>query len=276
MPIHRTADFIETYRAKARAGDINELSGRTGRPDLTDFVARRMAARLPVHADTVLVDVGCGDGRFLLRCAEAGLDGFKGRLIGLLPTREEVSRVRGHLLDEAACRGRLVSVEPGLAQRTGLPGDFADLLVCNGVLLVLQDVGEVSCALAEFHRITKPGGIVFIGELPDTDEMAGRDYGDSISGWLAWVLRNQGAAACWARARQVLNASFSREPFVIGPKRIFHMPPGPFIEMLERQGLELVACHRHEEIDAAGQVHESRTRWDYIARKTPVPVLQRH
>lgn len=265
MAICKTTSHVEAYRAKARATDINELSGRTGRPDLTAFVTQQIVARLPLRRDAVLVDVGCGDASLLLKAAHHGLDGFLGRLIGLLPTREEVSRVRDHLLHRAPLHSSMVCIEPGLADETRLPDRYCDLLVCNGVLIVLADDASVRAALTEFARITKPGATVYLGEIPDTDEMSGKNYGDSISGWLLWVLRHQGLRAFWIRLRQILVAVFSREPFVIAPKKIFHMPPDAFVALLGQHGFEVVERRRHEEVAPDGAVCESGTRWNYLA-----------
>ena len=137
MAIHKTKNLVETYRAKAGAKDINELTGRTGRPDLTRFVISQMIAKIPVNENMILVDIGCGDGLFLKKAAESGLDSYKGRLIGILPTKEEVIRVRNHLLeagDNSGGGGQLISIELGLAEKTSLPNNFADVVVCNSVL----------------------------------------------------------------------------------------------------------------------------------------------
>lgn len=265
MAIFKTTSHVEAYRAKASARDINELSGRTGRPDLTAFVTQQIVARLPLRRDAVLVDVGCGDASLLLQAGRQGLDGFFGRLIGLLPTREEVSRVRDHLLHRACAPSHLVSIEPGLADQTHIPDRYCDLLVCNGVLIVLPDDASVRAALTEFARITKPGATVYLGEIPDTDEMAGKNYGDSVSGWLLWVLKHQGLAAFWIRLRQTLAAVFSREPFVIAPKKIFHMPPDAFIALLSHHGFEVLEHHRHQEVAPDGTVRDSGTRWNFLA-----------
>ena len=42
--------------------------------------------------------------------------------------------------------------------------------------------------------MTRPGGLIWIGSVPDRDENAyyGRTYGDSILGWLAFVLKRNG------------------------------------------------------------------------------------
>lgn len=265
MTVFRSKNFVEVYRAKATAKDINELSGRTGRPDLTRFVASQIVDQLPVSADTVLVDIGCGEGSVLLAAAAKGLDSYRGRLIGILPTQEEVARLRTHLLQVETGNRHLVSIERGLADDTGLPDQYADIVVCNGVLLILSTLENVKRALREIHRITKPGATVYFGEQPDRDEMSGRNYGDSITSWLLWVLKNQGFKAFWIRLRQTIPAFFSSEPFVIVPKNMFHIPAAEFIELLRQSGFDIREHHRHKEMDATGGTYDSETRWDYVA-----------
>ena len=101
--------------------------------------------------------------------------------------------------------------------------------------------------------------------MPDTDEMAGKNFGDSVVGWLLWVWKNQGIGQFWIRLRQTVPALFSREPFVIAPKKMFYMPPDAFMALLKKHGINVVEHYRHKEIDAAGSIYESKTRWDYIA-----------
>jgi ubiquinone/menaquinone biosynthesis C-methylase UbiE len=266
MTIYKTATFVETYRAKAAAKDINELSGRTGRPDLTQFVTSQIVKKLPIKADTILVDIGCGDGSLLLKAAEKGLDSREGRLIGILPTSEEVTRVGRHLQESHDYKPS-ISIQLGLAEKTDLPDNFCDVLVCNGVLLVLQKAETVKMALSEIHRICKDGATVYIGETPDTDEMAGRNYGDSIASWLWWVLKNQGFESFYIRLKQTVRAFFSSEPFIIAPKKLFHMAPDEFIDLMKQHGLDVIEHYRHKETDSTGAIGESKTRWDYIAVK---------
>lgn len=268
MTIVKTKTLVETYRAKASSKDINELTGRTGRPDLTKFVIDQMAINLPVQPNTILVDVGCGDGQFLLASASKGLNGYIGRLIGILPTKEEVTRVRNHLLDKSNIEQHLLSIEIGLAERTNLPDNFCDMLVCNGVLHGSgQTIDNVKLALLEFQRITKAGGTIFIGEMPDSNELTDKNYGDSVVNWLLWVFRNQGLTSFTARLKQIMIAFFTSEPFVITPKKMFFMPPNEFILLLDSFGIKVIRFYRHKEIDLSGNISESQFRWNYIAIK---------
>jgi SAM-dependent methyltransferase len=267
MAIHKAENLIEAYRAKSRSKDINELTGRTGRPDLTRFVTRNIAARLPLNPSSCVVDVGCGHGLLLQYAAEKGVDPYVGRLIGILPTKEEVSRVRNHLLEN--CASGPISIEMGTAEQTNLPADYADVVICNSVI---HDAGRsidlARAALAEFNRTTKIGGVLFIGELPDSNELEAKNYGDSITGWLLYVLKNQGLSAFFVRLKQVAVALVSTEPFVVAPKKYFYCAPDDFIALAKQFGFEPVEHYRHVGIDADGKEQISPTRWDYLFRKT--------
>jgi ubiquinone/menaquinone biosynthesis C-methylase UbiE len=267
MTVHKTKSLVETYRAKAMAKDINELTGRTGRADLTQFVISQIASKVPVNANSILVDIGCGDGLLLLKSADNGLNGFEGRLIGILPTTEEVSRVRDHLL-KTNNSSHLISIELGMAEKTSLPDNYCDILVCNSVLHGGgQNIENVQLSLREFYRITKPGGKIFIGEMPETNELEGKDYGSSIISWLVWVLKNEGFKSFWIRFKQTVPTFFSSEPFVIAPKNMFFMSPARFTELLNRYGVEVTEHYRHKEIDSNGIICDSKTRWNYIGIK---------
>jgi len=199
MTIIKAADYIEEYRARALASDVNELTGRTGRPDLTNFIASNIVVRLAMKLGEVLVDIGCGDASVLRKASQGCEDGS---FVGILPTSQEVERVQQHL------RSNRIAIGVGLADATGLPDGFADKVACNGVLLIVPDLER---ALHEIARISKKGALICIGEIPKINEQAGKTYGDSIIKWLYFVLRTQSLAAFVSRLRQVLRGIFSKE-----------------------------------------------------------------
>jgi ubiquinone/menaquinone biosynthesis C-methylase UbiE len=264
MTIYRPINFIEEYRIRASSNDIGDLSGRIGRPDLTHFVIGEIISKIDFEPIGNVVDIGCGDGAFLRQIAELGGSGAKGRLIGILPTEEEVCRVSQHL---NITNNDLIDIQIGHLEKTNLPDEFADLIVTNSTISSLISQAAVSAALLEIKRITKKGGKVFIGELSDTDEMAGKDYGDSITAWLAWVLKNQGVKKFGNGLKRVLISLFTAEPFIISSKEGFFMNPNNFIALLESNGFQILKYYRHKEIDLEQNVHDSATRWNYLVSK---------
>jgi SAM-dependent methyltransferase len=263
MTIYKAPNYQEEYRLRALSNDVSQLTGRT-RPLLTAFVSDRIIDKIELKPGSVVVDIGCGDGSFLQKAAESGVDRHRGRLIGILPTEEEVRALTQHL---AGAGKGFISVEVGRLDSVGLSDGLADVVVSNGVFILLSDREAVIKALLEIGRIAKPGGCVFIGELPDSDEMAGRTYGNSISAWLLWVLRNRGVMAFIASCRQVLRALLTDEPFIVSTKKVFHCDPQDFKDLLEAHGFSVLEHYRHKEIDANGHIHESPTRWNFLARK---------
>ena len=259
MTIIKATDYIEEYRARASACDVNEMTGRTGRPDLTDFVSSNIVAKLATKPGEVLVDIGCGDGSVLRKASQVSK---QGSFVGILPTSQEVERVQRHL------GSNQIAVMIGRADATGLSDGFADKIVCNGVLLIVPDLER---ALREIARISKNGALIYVGEIPKVNELAGKTYGNSIIKWLYFVLRTQGFAAFGWRLRQTLHGVFSKDPFIIAPKNINFVEPAVLTAMAERCGLRLIEWFPHREIDSGGIVFESPTRVDYLFHRSIEP-----
>ena len=254
MSIIKVNTSIEEYRYRARSSDLNELSGRTNQHEVTLFVNKEIVKRMALCKGEVVVDIGCGDGTFLNLASE-----FDVSSIGILPTEEEVRRVQDRFSESQAN----IEIKRGLAHKTGLPGGFADKIVCNGVLLLLKEE-EIVLALEEIVRISKNGALVYIGELPFVDEMVGRNYGNSIVKWLFWVLRNEGIRSFGNRAMQSAKGVFSKEPFIIKAKDQYFCPIDRFISKAERLNLNLVANFPHMTITPGGKLMNSESRQNYI------------
>jgi len=60
---------VDVYRHKAKSTDLNELSGRTGRPDVTQYVAKKILEDIDLRPGMRLVDPGCGDASSLKEAA---------------------------------------------------------------------------------------------------------------------------------------------------------------------------------------------------------------
>lgn len=254
MSIIKVDSRIEEYRHRARANDINELSGRTHRSDLTLFVNSEIKKHMELIEGDVLVDIGCGDGTLLYLAEKQRVS-----CIGILPTDEEVKRVRDRFSNSQA----KVRIEKGLAPKTNLPSNIASKVVCNGVFPILN-YDEVGLALKEIVRISMQGALVYIGELPFNNENEGKDYGDSILKWLLWVFKTQGFGQFTIRLKQTLKAIFSKEPLIIVPKEHYYSTPEDFIKKAKSVGLIIKETFRHKSISLNKEIIESNSRQDYL------------
>lgn len=269
MPIYNSNNLTETYRLKALHGPFHELSGRNDR-ELTNIISERIIDALQPVSGHVIVDIGCGDGTLLSRISELEQLNSKTELIGILPNHEEVSKVQLYLSTfKSKRRCRDISIQRGLAQATGLPDHSVDLIICNSVLHGAgQTYSLVRDALNEFSRIAKNGCVLFIGEMPVRDELAGRNYGNSVFKWLLWTARHRGIRRLAGDFNSLVKALVFGAPFIIEPKYMFFIQPREFGAMLSEYGFTLNRHFRYEERPESGNHFEDSDRWNYIAFKS--------
>jgi ubiquinone/menaquinone biosynthesis C-methylase UbiE len=127
-----------------------------------DLQARVLDLAAPAPSGTV-VDVGCGNGRYL---AELARRGFSGRAIGVDLSLGMLEAAREHL---NATAGPAPPVTLVNADATALPlrDGAADLTLAAHMLYHVPDPAE---ALAELRRVTRKGGRVVIA-LNGTDHL---------------------------------------------------------------------------------------------------------
>ncbi|MFE3215010.1 methyltransferase domain-containing protein [Streptomyces antimycoticus] len=145
------ASVFETTRPASADYLIRFAASDAGR----DYKGRMLDA-LDLRAGLAVLDAGCGPGADLPALAEAVVPG--GTVIGVDRDQE--------MLDAAAAR---TAAHPGVELRRGdvhtLPLDDAAVDRAR-TDRVLQWVDDPARALAEFHRVLRPGGRLVMGE-PD-------------------------------------------------------------------------------------------------------------
>ncbi len=253
MPIIKIDSRIEEYRLRAKSKDLNELSGRTNRKDLTSFISKNILNEIDLNCSDALLDIGCGDGTLLLQAASVIQSG-----IGILPTIEEVKRVRNVFADV-----QNIQIQSGIAQKLDFPTQSFNKIVCNGVMLFFNE-NEILHALAEINRVSRKNSIIFIGEIPRKNEFKSRNYGNSIIRWLLWVLKNQGSEEFVKRTKQVMRAFFSDEPLIVFPKKHYFSSPANFIKLAESSGLKLIKTFKHKTLSLSGEIMNCPSRQNYI------------
>jgi len=169
-------------------------------------------------------------------------------------------------------KARLESALPNLrfiastAQKLPLPSNSASKIVCNGVLILFAREEDVRAALCEMARIAQPGATIWVGEITEIDECAyyGMYRGHSMFGLLWHLLRHNGLRSFLGMIRRWLKAVTGSYQIVLNSARNFYVKPDNMISLAQDCGLQLKTYFRHKELDPAGNVVESKFRYNYI------------
>lgn len=167
---HLDREELLFWQRQSRCGDDADLKMARDLPDdAPDYIIKQMNEFEERASDFcfsgasgLLLDAGCGNGNLLLRALNgerrsegSGPDGRALRIIGMDFSENMLSRAA----QRAAGDPRTGFLQGSV---TGLP--FADRsfdgLVSSGVLTCLPTPDAAKAALSEFHRVTKPGGVL--------------------------------------------------------------------------------------------------------------------
>jgi demethylmenaquinone methyltransferase/2-methoxy-6-polyprenyl-1,4-benzoquinol methylase len=158
----------EAQGSTERAGYVRQMFGEiSGRYDLMNTLMtagrhhawRRIAARALVRPGDRIVDVGCGTGDLSFACLDAGAAAVTG--LDFAPPMVARARVK------ATARGASAATF-GVADATRLP--LADASAdgwCSA--FVVRNIPDLDAALAEAHRVLRPGGRLAVLEIPRMD-----------------------------------------------------------------------------------------------------------
>jgi ubiquinone/menaquinone biosynthesis C-methylase UbiE len=209
----------------------------------------RVASALPLDPDADELDVGPGDGT-LFRLIHRGI----ARGCGVDPSDAAVRRLR-RLFDDVDN----VEFLTGTATALPLPDDSVDIVVINSVVHALPSTEDVAEAVAEVVRVCRPGGSVFVGELPFRDETSAGIRAHLADKLRESGLRNLGRLLFHVYVKPLLRG----EPILLYPATALHVPAAEFLEMCAPLGVA-VEVRRHRELR-----HASLTRNDYLLTKCP-------
>ncbi len=267
MTIFKSRNSVEEYKYRTLSKDLNEISGRTGREEITKFVNKKILKIINKIApeNCNLIDVGCGDGTLVKLSSKESK--YK-KIAGISPNQEEVDLITKSLkLNKFDPR---IEIKKGLSHDIPYEDNIFDFVVINGVLLILDNEQTLIDSLIEIKRIMKLDSFVLIGEMPFVNEFSDAKYGDSISKWLFHVLRKKGIAEFIRRSKQVIRSLITNEPFLIVRKKVLFYKKEEFTNLIEKIGFELVFAKIHKEIDNNGEEYESETRYNYLFKKISI------
>ena len=137
-----------------------------------------LVERLGLPEGSLVVDVGCGDGRHSYRLAER----FGFSVVGIDPFAPEA---------EGFVRGT--------AEALPLEDESADLVWCRGAVVHVADLDR---AYAEFHRVLRDGGRALVYDAFATDRLEPRE-----AEWLWQALGGEAGSADTARAEAAIAAA---------------------------------------------------------------------
>lgn len=203
----------------------------------------RVAAGLPLRADSRVLDVGPGDGALFRLVA-----GRVAACCGVDPSAAAVRKLDALFADVAN-----VAFTVGSAEAIPLPDASFDVVVANSVLQILPGIAAVERALREMIRVTRAGGLVYVGELPFRAELS-----RGIGVHLGRKLREFGARGLARNLWHVYVRPVLRgEPVVLYPASNLHVTEEAMRALAAGVGAA-VECRRHRELARA-----STTRNDY-------------
>lgn len=151
--------LAEIYNEHYFLGADSE-EGRNSTREMKRATAREYLAEIRRYGGATggrLLEVGCGDGDFLVEAEEAG---FIVTGVELAPSA----------CDQARARLKHGEVVCGLLEKSGLEEESFDLCVLSDVI---EHVRDPLAFLGEVHRLLKPGGAIFIA-TPSLDSWSAK------------------------------------------------------------------------------------------------------
>lgn len=262
MPIIKIRSSQEKYRSIAKNHiDPHQLNGRGDNKKYTEMRMNYILKNITNFRKTYdnVIDIGCGDGNLLKKFSKIAKS-----CIGILPSLEEKK-----IVEKLVKPFSNIKIIHGLSNKTSVIDNSADLVICNSVLHGIGfNKSIVEESLKEFYKKIKKGGILYVGEIPNKNEMEGRNYGISFFKYLIWATKNRGLFFAFEQLKEYFFCLFSKKGYTIQPPEQYYCSKSLFVDLLEKNNYKVVAIYdfmsneekTHARIDL-------KTRLDYLCIK---------
>ena len=268
-------DSTEKYRAIAASkssklrldgrADESEAEKRIATVESTLGSSKTVADWKAAASPELALDVGCGSGDFFGVILNVLSRDRESRVIGICPTPEELRWLQRAEFSSS------VEVRLGLTEALPKAPAQADFVFCNAVLLGSGfDHSRVRASLREFRSKLAPGGLLFIGELPDEKEagQSGSTFLEEIAK-LARLARPQSRKRFRKRMVRMFQSFSSRELEVLAEAPGFHCSSEEFAQILGESGFQLMeVCSSSTGARLEPRRNTYGDRLDYIALAT--------
>ena len=207
----------------------------------------------------ILVDVGCGDGSFL-----EDIEKFSKLSIGVLPTNYEARKL------SKIISNKKIKIIQGITNKLPFKNNSVDFILVNCVIHgVGFDSSLVNKSLVEFKRVIKKKGYLYVGEIPETNELKNRNYGQSIFKYLIWTLVNKNFQYFLSQLSNILIAMFTDKNYIIMPTNMFSENKQSFISRLNKTGFRVTNVLNSNNNKQINLNHNKilKRRLDYICIK---------
>lgn len=250
--IYVKRDYLADYRAWAQTDNENLLNGVP-----TNEVAERHASYILKHfppsagGGASVLDVGCGSVTLLRKFAASGT---AAQLVGTLPSTEELEAAK-RILRRSGLDHR-ISIRLSTVTALDFSDNSFDAVYANEIFHYV-DADEASMALREMKRVLRPGGLLFVGSLPDRDEHAA--VRECVGPLTHLRRRLSDGRIPYSRLKLVLltlRYALTGKGYVVWQSTPFFASPEEFSSMLRQSGFVLSRVENPH----AG------TRWNYLAQ----------
>lgn len=126
---------------------------------IMDAISEDAKEKLEIDRDNILLDVGCATGRVTFELSE-----HVKKAVGTDFSQKMIERAKREYKKDN------LAFEVCPAHELPFPDNSFDRLLCYSVFLYFPDLDYTKEVLNEFIRVTKPNGIILVGDITDVDK----------------------------------------------------------------------------------------------------------
>lgn len=191
-----------------------------------------------IQPGAVVVDFGCGGGIDVILAAHQA--GTQGRVVGIDFTPQMIDQAK-QAVAEAGLQDRNIELLVANMEKTGLPSNFADVVISNCAINLCPDKNAV---YEEAFRILKPGGRLAVSDIVLTTDFAPEVQERLRSTWTGCIGGAIAEEDYWQTVRQ---AGFDNVQIVASHT----LTPGELEAMACSPGKEFAPAPAEEDIAMA-------------------------